>query len=256
MTTLHRAVAEGFEAGAATYVAGRPGYPDEIDGWLREALGLGPGNAALDLGAGTGKFTPRLLATGASVIAVEPVAAMRAELQRAAPGVTAMEGTAEAIPLPDASLDAIVCAQSFHWFATPAALAEIRRVLKVGGALGLVWNTRDMRVPWVRALDAIIERHAGDAPRHESGAWRRLFPAPGFTPPAEQRFLYAHEGSPERVIVDRVMSTSFIAALPDAERAKVEREVRALTAATPELSGRERVVYPYETIAVSCIRTE
>ncbi len=256
MTTLHRADAEGFEAAAATYVAGRPGYPAEIDGWLHEALGLGPGKAALDLGTGTGKFTPRLLATGASVAAVEPVAAMRAELQRAVPGVTAMEGTAEAIPLPDESLDAIVCAQSVHWFATPAALAEIRRALKVGGALGLVWNTRDMRVAWVRALDAIIAAHAGDAPRHESGAWRRLFPAPGFTPPAERRFAYAHEGPPERVIVDRAMSTSYIAALPDAERTKVEREVRALIATTPELSGREQVVYPYETIAVSCRRAD
>ncbi len=249
MTNLHPSVAEGFAAGAATYATGRPGYPTELDGWLRDALGLAPGKAALDLGAGTGKFTARLVSTGAHVTAVEPVAAMRAEFRRVFPDVTVLEGNAEAIPLQDASLDAVVCAQSFHWFATPAALAEIRRVLKSGGALGLVWNLRDMRVHWVAALDAIVERHAGDAPRYESGAWRRAFPAPGFGPLAERRYAHAHEGPAERVIVERVMSTSFIAALGDVERAKVEAAVRALIAATPDLAGRERVIYPYETIA-------
>ena len=251
MTDLHRAAAQGFEAGATRYSAGRPDYPAELDGWLRDALGLAPGKTALDLGAGTGKFTPRLIGAGAAVMAVEPVAAMRAEFARSLPEVRVLEGSAEAIPLPDAGLDAVVCAQSFHWFATPAALAEIRRVLKVGGALGLVWNVRDERVHWVAALDAILRRYEGDAPRHESGAWRRAFPAPGLTPLAERRFRYDHEGPPERVIVDRVLSTSFIAALEPAARAKVEDAVRALIAATPELAGRDQVVYPYETIACS-----
>lgn len=256
MTSLHRAAARGFEAGATRYSAGRPDYPAELDDWLRDALGLAPGKAALDLGSGTGKFTPRLLATGARVTAVEPVAAMRAEFARAIPTVTVLDGGAEAIPAPDASLDAVVCAQSFHWFATPAALAEVRRVLKVGGALGLVWNVRDERVPWVAALDAILRRYEGDAPRHESGAWRGVFPAAGFTPLAERRFRHDHKGPPERVIVDRVLSTSFIAALEPAERAEVEDAVRALIAATPELAGRERVIYPYGTIACSCRRRD
>jgi len=252
MTNLHPSAAGGFEAGAAAYAAGRPGYPAEIDGWLREALGLALGTAALDLGAGTGKFTERLVATGASVTAVEPVAAMRAEFQRALPEVTILAGSAEAIPLPDSGFDAVVCAQAFHWFAIPAALAEIRRVLKPGGALGLVWNVRDERVGWVGALDAIMRPHESDAPRHESGAWRRAFPAPGFSPLDERRFAFGHEGPPERVIVDRVMSTSFIAALGEAERDRVRSNVRALIAATPGLAGCERVTYPYETIACWC----
>ncbi len=251
MTTLHRSAAEGFAAGATSYTTGRPGYPAEVDGWLGDAIGLGPGKRALDLGAGTGKFTPRLVATGAEVTAVEPVAAMRAEFRRAMPGVEALEGSAEAIPLPDASVDAVVCAQSFHWFATSAALAEIRRVLKRRGALGLVWNVRDMRTGWVAALDAIMRPHEIDAPRHESGAWRRAFPAPGFSALEERHFSYAHEGPPERVIVDRVLSVSFIAALGAAERAEVEEAVRALIAATPDLAGRDRVVFPYETVAAS-----
>ncbi len=254
MTDMHRAAAQGFEAGATRYSSGRPGYPAELDGWLRDALGLAPGKTALDLGAGTGKFTPRLIAAGAHVTAVEPLAAMRAEFARALPEVQILEGTAEAIPAADASYDAVTCAQSFHWFATPAALKEIRRVLKVGGALGLVWNVRDERVPWVAALDALLRPYEGDAPRHESGAWRRAFPAPGFSPLAERRFRYDHEGPPERVIVDRVLSTSFIAALEPAERAKVVQAVRALIAATPELAGRARVTYPHQTIAWSCRR--
>ncbi len=256
MTGLHRAAANGFGAGAARYSAGRPDYPAELDDWLRDALGLAPGKAALDLGAGTGKFTPRLLATGANVTAVEPVAAMRAEFARVLPAVPIRNGSAEAIPAADAGFDAVTCAQSFHWFATQAALADIRRVLKVGGALGLVWNVRDERVGWIAALDAILRAYEGDAPRHEGGAWRRAFPAPGFSPLIERRFRYDHKGPPERVIVDRVLSTSFIAALEPAERAGVEKAVRALIAATPELAGRERVTYPYVTIACSCRRLD
>lgn len=249
MTPLHRSAAQGFAAGAAAYAAGRPDYPAELDGWLRDALGLGPGRTALDLAAGTGKFTPRLAATGARVVAVEPVAAMREEFRRAAPGVEIFKGQAEAIPLPDASVDAVVCAQAFHWFATPAALAEIGRVLKVGGALGLVWNVRDLRSGWVAALAAIMRPYENDEPRHESGRWRAVFPAPGFSALDERTFAHAHAGPPERVIVDRVLSVSFIAALEPAERAKVERAVRDLIASTPDLAGRERVSFPYVTVA-------
>jgi SAM-dependent methyltransferase len=252
LTELHRSALEGFEAGAATYAAGRPGYPPEIDDWLKTTLGLGRGQAALDLGAGTGKFTERIVATGARLTAVEPVAAMRAQFAAALPGVSVLEASAEALPLPDGSLDAVLCAQSFHWFATPAALAEIRRALKVGGALGLVWNVRDERVRWVAALSAILRPYKDDAPSHESNAWRNVFPAPGFTPLAERRFAFRHEGSPKRVIVDRALSTSYIAALRPAKRAEVEAAVRALIAETPELAGKPRVAFPYETIACWC----
>ena len=254
MTRLHRAAAQGFEAGAAVYAASRPDYPAGLDAWLKDSLGLGPGALALDLGAGTGKFTPRLVATGARVTAVEPVAAMRAEFARAAPAVPVVAGEAEAIPFPDGRFDAVVCAQAFHWFATPPALAEIRRVLKIGGALGLVWNVRDERVPWVAALAAALRPYEDDAPRHESGAWRRVFPAPGFSALDERRFAYGHEGPAEQVIVDRVLSISYVAARPAPEQAEIADRIRMLIAATPDLAGRARVVFPYETIACSCRR--
>jgi SAM-dependent methyltransferase len=254
--SVHHAAAKGFGAAAEAYQHARPDYPPELAEWLRSELGLAPGRVAVDLGAGTGKFTPLLSATGARVVAVEPVEAMRAELVAAQPDVEALAGEAERLPLGDASVDAIVCAQSFHWFAKPAALAEMRRPLKSGGALGLVWNVRDERVAWVMALTKILDRHQGDAPRHESGQWRALFPASGFTPLSERRFAYEHVGPPERVIFERAMSVSFIAALPADQRASVAGEVRALIAATPSLAGRREVAFPYLTHAYACRRVD
>ncbi len=251
---VHPAAAAGFSAGAATYAAGRPDYPAEVEAWLREDLRLGPGRAALDLGAGTGKFLSRLRGVGARLHAVEPVPAMLQRLIADNPDVAASAGTAERIPFADASMDAIVCAQSFHWFASPGALAEIRRVLKIGGAIGLIWNVRDESVDWVAALTRIIAPYEGAAPRFSSGRWREVFPAAGFSPLNERRFAHVHFGPPERVIVDRVLSTSFIAALKPAEREKIAAETRALIAATPALAGRAEVVFPYETRAFSSIR--
>jgi len=252
---LHPAAAIGFDTGAATYVAGRPDYPDDALSWLIEDLGLGAGRVAVDLGAGSGKFIPWLRRTGANVIAVEPVAGMRDELRRAFPALDVREGRAQALPLMPETADAIVCAQAFHWFATREALAEIRRVLVLGGRLGLIWNVRDETVPWVAELTRLIAPFEGDAPRYASGNWRAVFPAEGFTPLTERAFPHAHVGPPERVIVDRVLSTSFIAALPATARANVASEVRKLIAATPDLAGREMVAFPYVTRAYGCRRT-
>ncbi|GJD52262.1 putative methyltransferase [Methylobacterium crusticola] len=254
-TTLHPAAAGGFTAGAGTYARGRPDYPPALLDWLRAALRLGAGTTVLDLGSGTGKLLPHLVGTGARVIAVEPVRAMLDQLAAGHPEVEARPGRAEAIPFPDGGADAVACAQSFHWFATPAALAEIRRVLRPGGRLGLVWNVRDEGVPWVAALTAIMAPHAGDAPRYHAQAWRSVFPAAGFGPLEERVFRYGHAGPPERVIVDRVLSVSFIAALPEAERARVAGQVRALIARTPDLAGRAEVTFPYRTTAFRCERT-
>lgn len=252
MSAIHRSAADGFAAGAAAYAQGRPDYPAELAGWLAGDLGLGPGKAALDLGAGTGKFTAVLARTAASVIAVEPVPAMLERLTQGNPGVDARLGNASAIPLADGSVDAVLCAQSFHWFASHEALAEIHRVLKPGGTLGLIWNMRDERVGWVAALTGIMAPYEGDTPRYHSGAWRRLFPADGFGPLQERHFPHGHTGPAERVIVDRILSVSFIAALPPDERERVAQRIRDLIAATPELAGRDEVTFPYETAAFLC----
>ena len=248
-SNIHHAAADGYASGADTYVKGRPDYPPAVSAWLRDTLGLGPGKTVLDLGAGTGKFTSRLVDTGATVIAVEPVPAMLANLSAALPQVRALAGTATAIPLPDASVDAVVCAQAFHWFATPEALDEILRVLKPGGKLGLVWNLRDASVPWVARLDAIVNEAEGDTPRYYTGAWRRVVPHAGLTPLQETQFSQEHTGTPEDVLFNRVRSTSFIAALPPQARQGIDDAIRALIASEPALRGRERIGVPYRTAA-------
>lgn len=252
--SVHDTARSGFGSDAARYARGRPDYPAEVAGWLADTLQLEPGKTVVDLGAGTGKFTGRLLATGATVIAVEPSAAMRDHLVEDLPEVEVLEGTATSLALADESIDAIVCAQAFHWFATAEALAEMHRVLRPGGMLGLIWNTKDDTVPWVRAAFAIAEPYEGDAPRFHTGAWRRAFPAQGFGPLQEQRFAHEHRGPPETVIVDRTLSTSFIARLPEAEREQVAARLRSLIATDPDLAGRSEIALPYTTFAFSAER--
>ena len=256
MTSAMHHATEGFARQAGAYARGRPDYPAALDGWLRGTLGLGlgPGARAVDLGAGTGKFTPLLTATGATVIAIEPVAAMRAELCQALPSVQALEGRAEAMPLADASADVVVCAQAFHWFASAGALAEIRRVLRPGGRLGLVWNVRDESVDWVAALTRIITPLEGDTPRFYKGDWQRVFPAEGFSPLILSSMPHTHDGPAQRVIVDRFMSVSFIAALPPARQEEVRARIQAVIDHTPALVGQAAIRFPYRTQAYSCTR--
>ncbi|MGI4815611.1 MAG: class I SAM-dependent methyltransferase [Janthinobacterium lividum] len=251
---VHHAAATGFTAAADNYVRGRPDYPPEVAEWLRDELGLDAGTTVVDLGAGTGKFTPRLLATGARVVAIEPLPQMLAKLSGAFSQVTALVGTADAIPLPDASVEAVVCAQAFHWFATREALAEIHRVLKPGGKLGLIWNQRDTRVDWVARLNAIVDAVQGDTPRYYTGAWRKAFPFEGFGPLREAHFSHGHTGTTEDVVLNRVRSTSFISALPPEKRADIEHQVRELIATEPALAGRDQVTLPYETAAFSTVK--
>lgn len=248
-------------AQAMAYVRGRPDYPVAVEDWLRRELGLGKGKVAVDLGSGTGKFLPRLTATGADVIAIEPLAQMRSQLVALHPEVDAREGRAQAIPLADASVDAVTCAMCFHLFATGDALAEIRRVLKPGGALGLLWNIRDAATPWVASIIDIMAPYDHGAPRfqsgawsthYESGAWRSVFPAPGFSKLRDKTFANDQTGSPESVIIDRVLSVSAIAGLPRAERERVVARIRDVIAATPELAGKQQITFPNTTHAYGC----
>jgi SAM-dependent methyltransferase len=255
MNDMHAAT-QGFAEAASIYARGRPDYPAQLGPWLQQALQLGPDRTVVDLGAGTGKFTPRLIQTGATVIAVEPVDAMRAQLAKALPGVTALAGTAQAMPLPSASIDAVVCAQAFHWFASREALTEIHRVLKPGGWLGLVWNVRDESVDWVARLTDIMTPYEGDAPRFHTGQWREPFDGKLFSAPELTALPHQHRGMPDEVIVDRVMCVSFIAALPAADRAQVERRLREVIATHPALRGRADVAFPYRTEAYRCRRVD
>ena len=249
MSDLHPTATEGYGHGAETYARGRPDFPSQSLDWLKDDLHLGPGKRALEIGAGTGKFTKLLVKTGADIVAIEPVVAMLEQLNASQPHVRTLCATAQNLPLSDATMDAVICAQAFHWFATANALAEMRRVLKPGGMLGLIWNVRDQSVGWLAELTRIMEPYEDNAPRYDGGEWKRSFPARGFDELRERRFLHQHMGSPEQVIVDRVASVSFIAALDEGRREKVLAEVRALIAATPELANKAEIAVPYVTNA-------
>lgn len=253
MTDIHPAARGGFATAADAYVRGRPDYPEVLVDWLKTAVGLGPGQTVLDLGAGTGKSVAILARTGAQVWALEPVAEMRARLARVHPDLRLVDGDAEAIDLPDASLDAVVCAQAFHWFANRRALAEIRRVLRPGGRLGLVWNERDEAFDWVARISALQQPLAGDTPRYHSGRWREPFegvdPAPGYGPIATSVLRHEHVGPPQQVIIDRFLSVSFIAAASAADRAAFQRSLEHLIATHPALRGRGTIHFPYQTFA-------
>jgi len=241
------AAATGFDAAADVYERGRPDYPDEAVEALCRECGLGAGSRLLDLAAGTGKLTRQLVPLGIDIVAVEPLPGMRRAFAQRLPHVPVVDGTAEAIPLPDASIDAIVVAQAFHWFDGNLALGEIHRVLREGGALGLIWNVRDESVPWVAQLSALFEPYRSRTPSHRTGAWRDAFERSDlFAPLREWSFPHAQRVTADG-LVDRVLSISFVAALPMEERDAVASRVRALAAGGPEKAAGGEFDLPYRT---------
>lgn len=154
--------ATSFGAEADTYEAARPEYPFEAVAWMLENLAPGARRVA-DVGAGTGKLTRVLVkAPDAEVVAIDPDPAMLAKLRATVPGVPTFVGTAEHLPLPDASVDALVLGQAWHWVDAVAGSAEVGRVIRPGGTLGLIWNSRDNRVDWVRRLTEIMHASAAE----------------------------------------------------------------------------------------------
>ncbi|RJO78273.1 class I SAM-dependent methyltransferase [Nocardia panacis] len=157
-----------FGTAAAVYAEHRPDYAELAVRW---ALEHAPGPRVLDLGAGTGKLTATLCASGAEVVAVEPDSEMLTELRRALPDVRALRGSAEEIPLPDGSVDAVVAGNAMHWFDMNRAGPEIARVLAPAGVLAGLWNVVDDRVDWVVDL-ARIGGSAVIGPRDTPASWR------------------------------------------------------------------------------------
>lgn len=244
---IHDSAARGFGAGADAYERGRPHHSADAVARLVNELAIGPDSHVLDLAAGTGKLTRQLAPTGAIVVAVEPVAEMRAKLAEILPDVEAIEGSAERIPLPERAVDVVVVGQAFHWFDGVPALGEIHRVLKPSGGLGLIWQARDSSRPWVARLDEIIDRHAGAEPRFKSGAWRAAFEATTlFEPLQEAVFEHVHRGDRD-TIIDRVASISYIATMDGDRRRAVLDEVRDLLATDPEVAAKAMIELPYRS---------
>jgi ubiquinone/menaquinone biosynthesis C-methylase UbiE len=208
-----------------------------------DRLELGPGRVVVDVAAGTGKLTRLLVPSGARVVAVEPLPEMRAQLREAVPGVEALEGTAEALPLPDANADAVTVAAAFHWFRRDEALAEFARVLRPGGRLAIVYNLRDSESELQQELSRMLELHGGNRV-----AWMRgidtlanLEESGLFGPPEYAEFRHEQRFDPDG-LVERVASISYVALLEGREREEFLAQVREL--------GERRVspfAFPYVT---------
>jgi SAM-dependent methyltransferase len=252
---IHDVAARGFDAEAETYERTRPAYPPDAVAWVAEHLRLAPGTTVVDLAAGTGISTRLLTPTGARVIAVEPVAGMRSVLARTLPTVPVCAGTAEALPLRDAALDAVTVFQGFHWFDSEAALVELRRVIRPGGRLALVWNARDRSVPWVDAAWSVMDRVEKRAPWRDHDRWAdsALASERWFGPLHEATFHHEQVLEPGQV-VERFKGVSHVAVLPPEEQRAVLDEVRSILATNPETAGRRELALPYRVDAYWCER--
>lgn len=225
---VHDAARTGFDQQADVYAAVRPSsHPALVERFIKNyAAGV-----VAEIGAGTGTFTTQLIDAGCVPIAVEPVGAMRDAIVSRHPTITVDDGTAENTGLDDKSVDTVVAAQAFHWFDHDDALDEIQRTLRPGGSLVCVWNVRDESVEWVRRYTEIVDRYAGDAPRHRTMDWRRAIDSSAaFDAIADWPIANPKPTTPQQV-VERALSTSFVAALEPAAQQDVLAAIRQLAEA-------------------------
>ena len=229
--------ARSFGAAASVYHHSRPGYPTEAIEWL-----VGDATRVLDLGAGTGKLTEALVALDCDVIAVDPVEEMLEELEVAVPGVPRILGTAEDIPIEDRSVDAVVAGQAWHWFIPDRAIPEIARVLRPGGVLGLVWNSRDIRADWLQQAGEIMHE------RHDASATFESYVkiGPPFGAIEEHTVEWVERMSRPRFL-DLVRSRSYFITATEAEQHATLAALETLLTTHPDIAGADQLEVPYVT---------
>lgn len=239
-----------FGAAAAAYAEHRPDYAQAAVRW---ALELAPGPRVLDLGAGTGKLTATLVGLGADVVAVEPDPAMLAELRRALPAVRALPGSAEAIPLPDASVDAVLAGNALHWFDMAVAGPEMARVLAPRGVLAGLWNVLDDRVGWVAGLKR-VSGSAAIGPRDTLSSWRAATadmhlpntgPAARFGSPEQAEFPHGQRRTVDSLVATLATRAGMLV-MPERDREAALGGIRAFLAGRPE-TGRGEFTLPMLT---------
>jgi SAM-dependent methyltransferase len=247
--------ASSFGAAAGAYAEHRPDYAPAAVRW---ALEPAPGPRVLDLGAGTGKLTGTLVALGVNavdavdavgavdVVAVEPDPAMLTEMRRALPAVRALPGSAEAIPLPDASVDAVLAGNALHWFDMAVAGPEIARVLAPGGILAGLWNVMDDRVDWVAGLER-VSGTAAVGPRDTLGHWRAAtaalhLPKTGgvarFGSPEQAEFPHGHRRTADSLVAT-IATRAGVLVMPQQEREATLDRIGAFLASRPETTSGE-----------------
>ncbi|HEY3479354.1 MAG TPA: class I SAM-dependent methyltransferase [Streptomyces sp.] len=244
--------ASSFGGAAAAYAEHRPDYPEAAVRWALEPVSGTDTDTrldVLDLGAGTGKLTASLVALGHRVTAVEPDPGMLGELRGRLPSVTALSGGAEEIPLPDASVDAVVVGQAFHWFDQERALPEIARVLRPGGVLAALWNTDDDREEWIAGLGEVsgvsvsfVHWPSGD----------RVAAHPCYAPLEEADFPHRQSRTADSLTATVATHSRFLVLEP-AEREAALARVRDYLRSRPETAGDSFDV-PLVTRVQRCVR--
>jgi SAM-dependent methyltransferase len=226
-----------FSSAADEYERGRPPWPPEAIELVARRFELGPESDVLDLAAGTGKLS-RVLP--GRVTAVEPLDAMRAAIP---PGIEAIAGTAEDIPLADVSMDAVFVADALHWFDRERAIPEIARVLRPGGGFAILWNRREWNGevnPWLDEFGKLVQPHieAAGGFALTNVDWTGEIEATGlFDKLAEDRVEHLQRVTPDEFLA-LIGSWSHIANLPGEERATFLDQVRALIGDQPEIELR------------------
>jgi SAM-dependent methyltransferase len=242
---------------AAQYAQYRPDYAEAAIRWCLAPVSGAQPVRVVDVGAGTGILTGALARLGADVVAVEPDQAMLAELRRQLPGVRAVEGTAEALPLPDQSVDAVLCGQAMHWFDLDRALPEIARVLTPGGVFAGLWNVDDDRIGWVAGVAAISrsgstlsrwraipDADTGQRVLREGSSW--------FGPVEEGEFGHGQPQSADSLVAV-IATSSRLLVLDEAERARKLAALRDFLQQQPETSAGEFTL-PLVTTALRAVR--
>ncbi len=245
-------MSRSFGTASGTYEQGRPDYPAAAVEWMLQPVRHeGRALRVADVGAGTGKLTRVAVELGAEVVAIDPDPGMLAELRSQVHGVPTFVGSAERMPLPDASVDALLFGQAWHWVDPVAASVEAGRVLRSGGVLGLIWNIRDDSVPWVARLTEAMHGSHAEQLLAEDGV-RVEAPFDGLE---EHTWTWTRPMGREAFLA-MAASRSYVITASEADRARILAAVGELFDANRRLdgSGAETVDLPYRTRAFRAIR--
>lgn len=236
-TAIRAAQAASFDSAAQTYERARPSYPPEAVDWLLESSP----QDVLDLGAGTGKLTRAFVGRVRTIVAVDPSANMLAQLAGSVPQARTVVGTAESIPIEDHSVDAVYAAQAWHWVDPERAVPEVRRVLRGGGVLGLIWNIRDESVPWVARLTEIVHGSAAEVfVAQAQGIPDQLGDVERLTVRWERPF-------DRQGLLDLVASRSYVITAAPQRRVEILAQVSELLDSHPDLADPASWRIPYLT---------
>ena len=252
-TDRWRQRASSFGPAAELYDRIRPSYPLSALVWALDPLGAGAWRIG-DIGAGTGIMTRLILAAGHQAVAVEPDTQMRQRLADTTPAATAVEGSAESLPLPDGDLDGAVAAQAYHWFDRDRAHAELRRVIRPGGVFAAIWNDRDDAADWVGEYSRIVEGDRGpDGSGADSGRAAVTSYGGGFGPVDRMVFRHATRHTPAS-LVTLLQSRSYYLSATTQRQSELEREVLELAHTHPDLAGSPDFELPYVTVVFRAVR--